>query len=76
MAKLGQLGCSGPEARARLKRILDMGLTDLVANQGAPLTSRETIFIKDMEEALMNNPNFEPSYGQVTWAEDLKEKYL
>jgi len=76
MAKLGQLGCSGPEARARLVRILDMGLADLVSNNSAPLTSREAKFIKDMQEAVENNPNFEPSYGQVTWLEDLKEKYL
>lgn len=76
MAKLGQLGCSGPEARARLKRILDMGLSDLVAHQDAPITAWEAKFIRDMIASIEDNPNFEPTYGQVTKAEDLKEKYL
>jgi hypothetical protein len=76
MAKLGQLGCSGTEARARLARLLDMGLADMAVEQSSPLTVREASFIRDMHEAIENNPNFEPSYGQVTWMEDLKEKYL
>lgn len=76
MVKMGQLGCSPAEARARLRRLLDMGLTDLVSHNSAPITSSEAKFIKDMQEALDNNDNFEPTYGQVTWAEDIKNKYL
>ena len=76
MRKLGNLGCSPVEARSRLKRILDMGLSDLVANQSAPVTNYEAKFIRDMQEAVDNNPDFEPSFGQVTYAEDLKERYL
>lgn len=76
MVKMGQLGCSPSEARARLRRLLDMGLTDLVSHNSALITRYEAKFINDMQESIDNNPDFTPTYGQVTLAEDLKEKYL
>lgn len=74
--KLGELGCTPTEARNRLKRILDMGLSDLVANQSAPITNHEAKFIRDMQEAIENNPEFEPSYGQTVYAQDLYDRYI
>lgn len=76
MRKLGELGCSGPEARDRLKRIMvTMGLGNVAKDLTIPLTIKERTFIHEMVEALALNPNFEPSYGMVTYATDLYEKY-
>lgn len=75
MRKLGELGCSGPEARERLKRLMKMGLRSISIDKSIPLTDKERQFIDDMGYALDNNPIFEPSYGQVTRATDIFEKY-
>lgn len=72
MRRLGELGCSGPEARERMKRLLKMGLADTEA----PLSDREKQFIEDMKAAIADNPNFEPSYGQMVKLTDLHEKYI
>ena len=72
MRRLGELGCSGKEARERLVRLLKMGLADTEA----PLSDGQRKFIQDMKDGLANNPNFEPSYGQLTKAQDLYDKYV
>lgn len=76
MAKMGDLGCTPVEARNRMDRILKMGLTDMAHEQGSPMTIKHIQFIRDMSEAVENNPDWIPTYGQVTYAEDLKERYL
>lgn len=73
--KLGELGCTGPEARERLVRLMRMGLKNIAVDQNVPLSGKERRFIDDMGYALDNNPIFEPSYGQVTYATDIFEKY-
>jgi hypothetical protein len=55
-----------------MKRLLKMGLADTEA----PLSDREKQFIEDMKAAIADNPNFEPSYGQVVKLTDLHEKYI
>lgn len=75
MRKLGELGCTGPEARERLKRYFKMGLKVMYDDSMTPFSSKERAFLRDMQEALKENPDFEPSYGQVTWASDLYERY-
>ena len=72
MRKIGELGCTGPEARERLSRLLKLGL----ATTDAPLSAYELKFVADMVEALKVNPYFEPSYGQLTKAQDLYDKYI
>ena len=74
--KLGELGCTGPEARARLERLLDMGLKGLPDDQTVPLNDHARGFIRDMIEALEVNDHFEPTFGQVTYAQDLYERYI
>lgn len=76
MAKLGQLGCSGQEARERLKRLLDKGLKDLPDDPSVPINDHARSFIKDMVEAMAENDLFEPTYGQVTYAQDLYDRYI
>ena len=76
MRKLGELGCSGPEARNRLKRLLDKGLRDSIRDETIPLTVDNRKFLSDMVNAVADNPNFEPSYGQVVYAQDLFDRYL
>lgn len=73
--KLGELGCTGDEARERLKRLFQMGLKSISTDLNIPLSNKERDFLKDMKEALTNNPSFEPSYGQVTFATDIFERY-
>lgn len=75
--KLGELGCTGVEARERLKRLLNMGLKDIALDDPSmPVRSKDRTFIKDMIEVLANNPDFEPSYGQIVYAQDLYDKFI
>lgn len=73
--KLGELGCTPTEARDRLKRLLKLGVADLLKDSNVPLTQKERKFIEDMVTATNLNKDFEPSYGQVTFAQDIYEKY-
>lgn len=75
MRKLGELGCDGPEARERLKRYFSMGLRLMYDDPNTPFSKKEKEFLRDMTQALKDNPSFEPSYGQVTYAGDLYERY-
>lgn len=75
MRKLGELGISGPEARSRLERLLKLGLDAMYLDPMTPFTSRQREFIRDMKEALSENPIFEPSFGQVSYAQDLYDRY-
>jgi len=76
MARMGQLGCTGLEARERLKRLMNMGLKSIGTDESIPLKDRDRAFIKDMVDALSGNKDFEPSYGQVVYAQDLFDRYL
>lgn len=75
MRKLGELGCTGQEARSRLERLFKMGLAFIREDTNTPLTLKEKGFLTDMNNALADNPIFEPSYGQVVWAQDIYNKY-
>ncbi len=75
MAKMGQLGCTGPEARDRLKRLLKMGLQSIRKDNNIPLTLHEREFLRDMSQGISDNELWEPSFGQVTYAQDLYDKY-
>jgi len=74
--KLGQLGCDGPQARARLKFLLDHGLKNIVEDQSIPARPKDRDFVTDMLKTLYDNPLFEPTYGMVTYAQDLYDRYI
>ena len=74
--RLGSLGCTGPEARDRLKRLLKMGVESLPKDENTPLTPKERGFIRDMVDAVRDNDAFEPSYGQIAFMQDIHDKYL
>lgn len=74
--RLGETGGTPAEDRARLKRLLDLGLKGMSTDDGVPMTPHNRKFITDMEEALDNNPNFEPSFGQVAKAQDLYDRFV
>lgn len=76
MSRLGQLGCTPAEARERLKRLLNLGLKDVIDDATIPAPDAARGFVKDMSEALRENPNFEPTFGQVTYAQDLYDRYI
>ena len=73
--RMGSLGCTGQEARDRLRRLLKMGLSSIKVDTTIPIRDKERSFIGDMEDAISNNDNFEPSYGQVTYAQDIFDRY-
>jgi len=76
MRKLGELGATGAEARYRLKWLLDKGLKGLPDDLTVPLNDKARGFIRDMIEAVEVNEDFEPSPGQIFYAQDLFDRYL
>lgn len=74
--RLGETGGTPTEDRARLKRLLDLGLKGMADDQSIPLSDHNRRFIRDMEDALQQNPNFEPSFGQVAKAQDLYDRMV
>lgn len=76
MRKLGELGATGAEARYRLKWLLDKGLKALPDDPTVPLNDKARGFIRDMMEAVEVNEDFEPTYGQVVYAQDLYDKFI
>jgi len=76
MRRLGELGATGTEARERLKFLLDKGLKDLPDDPTIPLNDNARGFIRDMIEAVEVNDTFEPTFGQVTYAQDLYDRFV
>ena len=76
MPRLGSLGITGPEARDRLKFLIDKGLKDLPDDFQIEMNDKARGFIRDMMEALEENESFEPTYSQVTYAQDLFDRYI
>lgn len=76
MRKLGELGISGADARYRLKWLLDKGLKSLPDDPMVPINDKAREFIRDMAEAVEVNEDFEPSYGQVVYAQDLYDRFI
>ena len=76
MRKLGELGATGAEARYRLKWLLDKGLKALPDDPTVPLNDKARGFIRDMMEAVEVNEDFEPTYGQVVYAQDLYDRFI
>ena len=74
--RLGELGATGAEARYRLKWLLDKGLKALPDDPTVPLNDKARGFIRDMMEAVEVNEDFEPSFGQVTYAQDLYDRFI
>jgi hypothetical protein len=72
--KLGELGCDVAEARERMERLFKMGLSSIAEDESVPLTPKNRTFLRDMKDAL-SNELFIFGYGQVTYAQDLYEKY-
>jgi len=74
--KLGELGATGAEARYRLKWLLDKGLKALPDDPTVPLNDNARGFIRDMMEAIEVNEDFEPTFGQVVYAQDLYDRFI
>lgn len=74
--RLGETGGTPAEDRSRLKRLLDLGLAGVLKDPNVPLTQHNRDFIRDMETAIKDNPNFEPTFGQVAKAQDLYDRYI
>lgn len=72
--KLGELGCDVAEARERMERLFKKGLTLIIDDPELPLTDRNRKFLREMSDALAN-PLFIFTYGQVTYAQDLYDRY-
>lgn len=76
LKRLGETGGTPVEDRARLKRLLDLGLAGLAKDETIPINSHNRKFILDMEDALQQNPDFTPSFGQVAKAQDLYDRLV
>lgn len=74
--RLGETGGTPAEDRARLKRLLDLGLAGAAKDETVPLNANSRKFITEMDEAIKNNPNFEPTFGQVSYAQDLYDRVI
>lgn len=74
--RLGETGGTPAEDRARLRRLLDLGLSGAAKDETVPLTAHNRKFITDMDTAIKDNPNFEPTFGQVAKAQDLYDRII
>lgn len=72
--KLGELGCDVAEARERMERLFKMGLSSIIEDIDIPINDKGRKFLRDMKDAI-DNPLFTFTYGQVTYAQDLYDRY-
>ena len=72
--RLGELGCEPAEARERMERLFKMGLSSITEDKDVPLTYKNREFLRDMKGAI-DNPLYVFSYGEVTYAQDLYDRY-
>ena len=74
MRKLGELGGDVAEARERMERLFKMGLSSITEDMDIPVGDKGRKFLRDMKDAI-DNPLFIFTYGQVTYAQDLYDRF-